>query len=463
MVYDETGQLLTGTFLDYALALATDVPAFETIIVEVPSADGPYGARGIGEGPVCGAAAAVANAIAAATGVRFRTPADDGAPRLARHPDRRRWLSRTARSASSTPTTTSGSSVASDTPGSRSRGSTRKTAYLGDYRSLREDWGPARLAAAFEGSNVVKAVHVEADCTGPDPVEETAWLAAVATEWGMPNAIVAFADLERDGVEASLDRHLAASELVRGVRIREHPADPTARAFRRGLRALAIRGLSYDVNAGPDRLASTRAAALAEPDLQLILCHTGDPPRRDADMFSVWRREMHALAEAPNVACKISGLGMGDHAWTVASIRPWVLEAIDAFGIERSMFATNWPVDSLYGTYRGLVDAYRTIVAEAGFSNDDQRALLAGNAERILPDLVDSTGHPGPRGTSTTRRFGSSPIDWVATFGLSRSERWIQRRSSADIGSSWSILPVSTTRAAARSASSRSWRSRRPR
>jgi len=72
MVYDEAGQLLTGTFLDYALALATDVPSFETIIVEVPSADGPYGARGIGEGPVCGAAAAVANAIHAATGVRFR-------------------------------------------------------------------------------------------------------------------------------------------------------------------------------------------------------------------------------------------------------------------------------------------------------------------------------------------------------------------------------------------------------
>jgi len=73
MVYDDQGQLLTGTFLDYALPIAPDIPDFETIIVEVPSADGPYGARGIGEGPVCGAAAAVANAIAAATGVRFRT------------------------------------------------------------------------------------------------------------------------------------------------------------------------------------------------------------------------------------------------------------------------------------------------------------------------------------------------------------------------------------------------------
>ena len=73
MVWDEAGQLLTGTFLDYAMQTAQMVPSFETIIVEVPAPDGPYGAKGIGEGPVCGAAAAVANAVTDATGVRFRT------------------------------------------------------------------------------------------------------------------------------------------------------------------------------------------------------------------------------------------------------------------------------------------------------------------------------------------------------------------------------------------------------
>ena len=73
MVYDDAGQLLTGTFLDYVMPTAPMVPNFETIIVEVPAPDGPYGAKGIGEGPVCGAAAAVANAVTAATGVRFRT------------------------------------------------------------------------------------------------------------------------------------------------------------------------------------------------------------------------------------------------------------------------------------------------------------------------------------------------------------------------------------------------------
>jgi CO/xanthine dehydrogenase Mo-binding subunit len=72
MLFDEGGQLQTGTFLDYALPTAVEAPIFETIIVEVPAPDGPYGAKGIGEGPVCGAAAAVANALADATGVRYR-------------------------------------------------------------------------------------------------------------------------------------------------------------------------------------------------------------------------------------------------------------------------------------------------------------------------------------------------------------------------------------------------------
>ena len=72
MVYDDAGQLQTGTFLDYVLQTAPMVPVFETIIVEVPAPDGPYGAKGIGEGPACGAPAAVANAVTAATGVRFR-------------------------------------------------------------------------------------------------------------------------------------------------------------------------------------------------------------------------------------------------------------------------------------------------------------------------------------------------------------------------------------------------------
>jgi predicted TIM-barrel fold metal-dependent hydrolase len=90
---------------------------------------------------------------------------------------------------------------------------------------------------------------------------------------------------------------------------------------------------------------------------------------------------MRELAACPNVAVKISGLGMLDHLWTVESLRPLVLETIDAFGTERSMFASNFPVDRLYRDYATLWRAFEAIVY--GASEAEKAALFRGNAERI--------------------------------------------------------------------------------
>jgi predicted TIM-barrel fold metal-dependent hydrolase len=257
-------------------------------------------------------------------------------------------------------------------------------ALIGDYKMIRSKIGaPDRFFKEFYGANVIKSVHVEAAYAGPDPVEETAWLDAVAREHGMPNALVVFCDIEKDDGEAQLDRHLAASPLVRGVRIREHPADPDTAAFRNGYAAMGRRGLSYELNASPGKLLSGRDVALAYPDVQVILGHAGFPVRRDPDYFALWQRELSALAEAPNVACKVSGLGMADNRWTIDSIRPYVLHCVEAFGPERIMIGTNWPVDILFATYLEQTDAYRTILAEAGFSRADQEAMLYRNAERL--------------------------------------------------------------------------------
>jgi predicted TIM-barrel fold metal-dependent hydrolase len=257
-------------------------------------------------------------------------------------------------------------------------------ALLGDYKMIRTDIGlPWRFFKEFYGQNVIGSVHIEAAYAGPDPVEETAWLEEVAQEFGMPNAIVAFADIEKDGAEAELDRHLAASQRVRGIRIRAHPDDPDSAAFKKGYAALGARGLSYELNASPGKLISGRDVAKAYPDIQVILGHAGFPVQRDAEYFELWKREMSALGEAENVACKISGFGMADNHWTIESIRPWVLHCIEAFGVDRSMFGTNWPVDILYATYLEQVDAYRQIIAAAGFSRDDQEKMLHRNAQRF--------------------------------------------------------------------------------
>ena len=255
---------------------------------------------------------------------------------------------------------------------------------LGDYKMIRSTIGaPWRFFKEFYGANVIKSVHVEAAYAGPDALEETVWLDAVGKEHGFPHALVVFCDIEADGAEAKLDQHLAASDRVRGVRIRAHPDDPDTAAFRNGYAALGKRGLSYELNASPGKLLSGRDVAKAYPDIQVILGHAGFPVQRDDEYFGQWKSEMTALGEAENVACKVSGFGMADNHWTIDSIRPWVLHCIEAFGPERIMFGTNWPVDILYATYLEQTDAYRRIIAEAGFSREEQEAMLYRNAERF--------------------------------------------------------------------------------
>lgn len=251
---------------------------------------------------------------------------------------------------------------------------------LGDCAALRVDYTVDDLLADFAGSNVVKSIHVEADYSGPDPVEETRWLQSIADRQGFPHAIVVYCDLERDGADAELARHVESPNL-RGIRIRSHPEDPDVGPFQRNYAALERFNLSYELNATPDKLRSGRDVAIAHPGIQVILGHTGMPLERSAEYFRTWRAAMRNLAGAQNVAVKISGLGMIQHRWTVDSIRPWVLETIELFGADRCMFGTNFPVDKLYSSYQMLVDAYREIIA--GFGREEQEKLLYRNAEKF--------------------------------------------------------------------------------
>lgn len=256
-----------------------------------------------------------------------------------------------------------------------------QTPDLSDYRMIRSTIGePKRLFREFYGANVTKSVHVEAGVAG-NSVPETAWLDAVHREMGFPNALVVFCDLASPNAESELERHLAASSLTRGVRLRSHPDDATTPRFLEALRMLSRHDLSYELMPGPGKMLSAAAAARAVPEVQVIVGHAGLPLERSDDYFAAWAREIDALAKLDNVACKVSGFGMTDHAWTVDSIRRWVLHCIEAFGPRRIVFGSNWPVDILYATYLEQTDAYRQLIA--GFSPDEQENLLHRNAERL--------------------------------------------------------------------------------
>jgi predicted TIM-barrel fold metal-dependent hydrolase len=94
-----------------------------------------------------------------------------------------------------------------------------------------------------------------------------------------------------------------------------------------------------------------------------------------------WRKGLRLLAAQPQVSIKISGLGITDRAWTLGSIRPTVLECIEVFGTKRAMFASDFPVERVHGTFDAFYSAFDAITAD--FSVDERDRLFASNAETI--------------------------------------------------------------------------------
>jgi predicted TIM-barrel fold metal-dependent hydrolase len=111
------------------------------------------------------------------------------------------------------------------------------------------------------------------------------------------------------------------------------------------------------------------------------LDHAGFPIERNSSYFSNWKNGMASISRLENVICKISGLGMGDNRWTVESIRPYVETCIELFGCEKALFASNWPIDSLWSSYDTLISAYRSITQN--YSVEEKELLFSRNTESI--------------------------------------------------------------------------------
>ena len=120
---------------------------------------------------------------------------------------------------------------------------------------------------------------------------------------------------------------------------------------------------SFDLQMVPPQMTRVLALLRQVPSLRVALCHCGSPWDQSAAGLDAWRRGLAALAELPGVVCKVSGLGMFNPQWTVAELRPLILDVIEIFGPGRVMFGSNFPVDKLYNSYEALWDAYVDITA----------------------------------------------------------------------------------------------------
>lgn len=262
----------------------------------------------------------------------------------------------------------------------------------GDYRPLRRTYMPADFRRDATGFKLVKSVYVETEWDPKDPVGETRWIHEVAAREGLPHAVVAQAWLDREDAGDSLARQ-AAFPLVRSVRHkpksalqprdarRGAPGSMDDKKWRAGFGQLQRHGLHFDLQTAWWHFDAAADLARDFPAIQIIVNHTGLPADRSADGLAGWRRALQQLARWPNVAMKISGIGVAQQPWSVASNAPIVRDAIRIFGPERCMFASNFPVDGLVATYAEVFDGFLAITADLPWQH--RQWLFHDNAARI--------------------------------------------------------------------------------
>jgi predicted TIM-barrel fold metal-dependent hydrolase len=262
------------------------------------------------------------------------------------------------------------------------------------------------------------------------PVGETEWVAGIAAEAARGpvgasrvSAIVGTADVMLgDAVQEVLEAQLEASPLFRGIRFTAawaegegvHRASPTGDAllyddatFRSGFAKLAPLGLSFDGYHYHTQTRTMASLARAFPGTTIVVDHLSTPlgigsfAGKREEVFEAWAKDMSYLAGCPNVNVKLGGMAMpwNGFGWDEAASPPssddfvaaqgrYYHHAIEAFGPDRCMFESNFPVDKLSLSYAVLWNAFKKIAAR--YSEDEKQSLFQGTAMRVY--RIDALG-----------------------------------------------------------------------
>ena len=259
----------------------------------------------------------------------------------------------------------------------------------GDYRAIRRRYLPPDYLTDARNYTITGTVYVETEWDPHDPIGETRYVATLRREFGLPTVSVAQGWLDRADWPAVLEAQ-AAFPFVRSVRHKPRanpaasdspPGGMTDPAWRAGFALLSHYGLRFDLQTPWWHLDEAAELARDFDDTQIILNHAGLPSDRSAEGLAGWRSAMARLAELPNVAVKISGIGQPNAPWSVEANSGIVRTAIELFGTDRCMFASNFPVDGLCASFDTIFSGFREIVRD--FSASEQQALFRDNARRI--------------------------------------------------------------------------------
>lgn len=247
---------------------------------------------------------------------------------------------------------------------------------------IRRDFLAPELHAVLDASDIDGTVAVQAR----QIVEESAFLLAMADADPRIRGVVGWVPLCEDGGEPWLEQ-FAAHPKLRGVRhvVHDEPDDNFILRpdFNAGIRNLAKYGLLFDILIFWKHLPQTIRFVDLHPEQPFVVDHIAKPRIARAAFDSVWADGIRELAKREHISCKISGMitEVRDAEWDADLLRPYFDTVLEAFGPQRVMFGSDWPVCLLRGSYSSWVKAFELLASS--LSADEQAALRGGNAERI--------------------------------------------------------------------------------
>lgn len=248
-----------------------------------------------------------------------------------------------------------------------------------EMATLKKDHLPEDLAPLLNAVGVGGTVAVQARQT----LRETEWLLELADRHPLIRGVVGWVDLCGPDLPSQLER-FSAHPRFRGVRhvVQDEPDDEfmLRPSFCQGIGALQAFGLTYDILVFPRHLPTACQLVSQFPDQPFVLDHIAKPLIKDRQM-EPWASDLRDLAAFPNVLCKVSGMVTEAdwERWQPADLLPYLDAVFEAFGPQRIMFGSDWPVCTVAGTYADVVDILQDYVDS--LSADEQSAVWGETAQ----------------------------------------------------------------------------------
>ena len=243
---------------------------------------------------------------------------------------------------------------------------------------IRRDFLPSDLKPVYVKNGVDGCVAVQADQT----LAETDFLLEHAHNNAFVKGVVGWVDLRSADVDKDLEKY-AKDKHLKGYRhIVQEEADHNFMLrpdFLRGISKLEQYGAVYDILIFPHQLGATLELVKKFPNQKFVIDHIAKPYIKDG-FYDGWATMMKEVAKHENVFCKISGMitEADFKSWTPEQIHPYMLLALEAFGPERCMYGSDWPVCLVAGTYTQVEELTTNFISS--LSTTEQAAIMGQNA-----------------------------------------------------------------------------------